>query len=296
MIKALVLSLAVLHYSCIYLEKREVSAHDGKGKQLITNLEYFAPSDAENDFHAVEENNARFFIVNFEGYDVKILKLALIGHGVKNQFISKFKLEASFDGKNFYPVNGGRAYEGNNDYHRKIETYFYNGLPAKYLKFIPLEFCGDISFRIQITYTYLAVSDVFDKEKVVTKSDGFQYSQISLWERIGGHINLVPAVNEALTILLANPIFGARLDKKYLGYMKDNLLEFFQVLLGGSRECGRHDCATNLNAFGVQEANFDIFVKILVLGFKNATTLDTKTVELILKQIYFNKSNIVCSY
>ena len=296
MIKALVFSLAVLSCACIFFEQNQASANRHNDGKMVANLEYFASSDAENDLHEIDENNARGFVINFGDYDVKIHKLTLTGHGIKNQFVSKFKLEASFDGKNFFPVNGGRAYEGNNDCHRKIETYFYQGLPTRFLKFIPLECYGDVSFKIQAVYSFLAVSDVFAKEKVVTKSDGFDYSQVSLWDRIGGQLNLEYAVNEALTILLANPIFAARLDKRYINYMRATLLEFLQVLLGGPRECDHHMCVTNLSAFAIRDNEFEMFAKIIVLGFNNATTLDKKTLELILKQLYFNKQNIVCNF
>jgi hypothetical protein len=293
MIRALVFSLAVLSCSSIFLESRQV---ENDNKKLTTYLEYFALSDAENDFCQADERNPRFFIVNFEKFDVKIMKLALTGHGVKNQFVSKFKLEASFDGRDFYPVNGGHPYDGNNDCHRKIETYFYNGLPAKFLKFIPLEYYGDISFKLWITYAYLTPSDVFPKEKVVTKGDGFDYSQLSIWERIGGKISLARAVNEMIVILRANPNFNAPLKPAFIEFFRQNLLEFFQVLLGGSRNCDGHDCALNLYYFGVQAHQFDSFIKILILGFKNATTLDNQIIELILKQLYFNKFSIVRSF
>ena len=302
MIKAFVIAITAFSISSLYIQKESIIAdsikkgNNADGKKLNVSLQHFAQSDDEDEHHELDNADQKFFLVNFQGYDVKIHKLALTGRGDKNQYVSKFKLEASFDGEHFFPVNGGRAYDGNNDCKRKIETYFYKGLPAKILKFIPCEYSGDISFKLDLVYEFLSLNDVYDdtKDKIFAKNDGKDYSQTSLFEKIGGEAALIDISKNAFNILRSNAYFSPRLNK-YANYLSKNLFEYLQVLLGGPKSFQGHDCAINLNYFFIEKHYLDFFINSVLLAFKNGCNANDELLELIKKQLYFNKDSIIVS-
>lgn len=262
-------------------------------KKHTVNLKYYSDNMYSTGFKKNEDDRL-YFLINFDTKFAKVLRLSLSGREGCQQWVSKFKLEASLDGKNFYAVNGGKIYDGNNDNVHKIETYFYSGFPAKVIKFIPVEYYGEASFRVVVAYEDYHIDYLDNKnENSIYHHDGKDFAHKSLYERLGGRDALDKVLCFTYDAMLVNDsYFGHRLNRKYDQYLKYNLVDFFQVLTGGPSDYHGHQCARDLKYFYIEEKSLDRFAYIIYTAFKKFKTCD-EDLYYLNKQLYFNKQYIV---
>lgn len=114
-----------------------------------TQVSFTAPGAADDQIHT---GNTNYYLINFEAGAVKLHHLVLSAVSGVNAYVINYRLQGSVDGVNFFDINAGAVYPGLRNAQDVATFYFANVIWARQLRFIPIDYFGQLSFNLGVYY------------------------------------------------------------------------------------------------------------------------------------------------
>ncbi|KAK3730960.1 hypothetical protein QZH41_007183 [Actinostola sp. cb2023] len=80
----------------------------------------------------------------------KVAGIATQGRSDTNQWVKKYKLQYSSDGKTFNNYEGGKVFTANKDRNSVVKHNLYKPIIARYIRVLPQEWQGHMSLRMEL--------------------------------------------------------------------------------------------------------------------------------------------------